>query len=68
MITVEKLSYGFPQKDLYNEIENMVIQETLDQLADEVGIENFELPECEDLAIVFEYNEKEDISKLISKQ
>lgn len=51
-------------KDLYNEIENMVIQESLNQLADEVGIENFELPECEDLAIEFEYNEEEDISKL----
>ena len=42
----------------------MIIEESVNQLASEVGIENFELPEYKDLSIEFEYDKDSDVSKL----
>lgn len=51
-------------KEIVNEVENMIIEESLNTLAEEVGIEGFELPEYEDLSIEFMYDQESDISKL----
>lgn len=51
-------------KEIVNEVENMVIEESVNKLAEEVGIENFELPEHKDLSIEFDYNKESDVSKL----
>ena len=51
-------------KDIVNEVKNLVIEESVNKLAEEVGIENFELPEHKDLSIEFDYNEESDVSKL----
>lgn len=51
-------------REIVNEVENMIIEESLNQLTKEVGIEDFALPEYEDLDIDFEYDESKDVSKL----
>lgn len=51
-------------KEIVNEVENMIIEESMNQLANELGVEGFALPEYEDLSIEFTYDNEEDISKL----
>lgn len=51
-------------KDIVNEVENMIIEESLNALTAELGVEGFELPEYEDLSIEFSYDEENDLSKL----
>lgn len=51
-------------KEIVNEVENIIIEESLNKLTEEVGIEDFVLPEYEDLSIKFEYEEENDYSKL----
>lgn len=51
-------------REIVNDVENMIIEESLNALANEIGVEDFVLPEYEDIDIEFEYDQEQDVSKL----
>lgn len=50
--------------DIIKEIKKMAITESMGMLADELGVEDFVLPECSELDIAINYSKEEDKSSL----
>ena len=50
-----------------NEIKKIAITETIDVLTEELGVENFEIPECESLGLEIKYDEENDKSEIVLK-
>lgn len=54
-------------RETVNEIKKIAITETIDVLTEELGVENFEIPECESLGLDIKYDEESDKSEIVLK-
>ena len=50
--------------DTIKEIKKVAVTEAMQGVASELGVDNFELPECDDVQVNIIYNEENDFSEL----